>query len=301
MASFLKHEPAIRLGCFLGVLLLMALWEWLTPRRRLLLARPGRWLSNLGLASLNTLITALVLRLLMPLGVVGVALLAQEHGWGLFNNVALSEWLSVVLAFVALDLIIYLQHRLFHAVPLLWRLHLVHHADLDFDVTTGMRFHTFEILISLGIKIGTVVLLGAPALTVLLFEVLLNVTSMFDHANVRLPAWLDRLLRLFMVTPEMHRVHHSALVHETNSNFGFNLSWWDYLFRTYRSQPAAGHEGMIIGLTELRDPRRTDRLPGMLLLPFVTGAPEYPRGGKAVSPRRAPAQEVQNNKKGVPI
>src|SRR5204862_1231382 len=195
-----------------------------------------RWASSLGLVVLDTV----CVRFVYPAGAVGVALLAQERSWGLFNNWAVPAWLSVGLAVVALDFAIYLQHVTFHAVPLLWRLHMVHHADLDFDVTTGVRFHPLEILLSLGIKAGTVVLLGVPALAVLLFEVLLNATSLFNHGNVQLPAWLDRVLRLLVVTPEMHRVHHSTLPHETNSNFGFNLPWWDYLLGTYRAQPARG-------------------------------------------------------------
>ena len=232
----LNHEPAIRLGCFIGVLVVMALWEMLAPRRRLGVGRPVRWLSNFGLVVLDTV----AVRLLIALGAVGMAVLAQEHGWGLLNVVAVPSWLAVGLAVVALDFAIYLQHVLFHAVPLLWRLHMVHHADLDFDVTTGVRFHTIEILLSMSIKLAVVALLGAPALGVLIFEVLLNATSMFSHGNVRLPAWLDRLLRLVVVTPEMHRVHHSVHRCETNSNFGFNLPWWDYLFGTYRvSRPTA--------------------------------------------------------------
>jgi sterol desaturase/sphingolipid hydroxylase (fatty acid hydroxylase superfamily) len=266
------YECLIRLGFFAGILGLMALWEVLAPRRRLTVAKPGRWLSNLGLVALDTG----MVRVIAPLGAVGVALAAEANGWGLFNNVDIPAWLAVVLAVIALDLLIYLQHVLFHAVPLLWRLHLVHHADLDFDVTTGVRFHVVEILLSLGIKAAAVVLLGAPALAVLLFEVLLNATSMFSHGNVRLPTWLDRILRLVVVTPEMHRVHHSAVVRETNSNFGFNLPWWDYLLGTYRAAPAAGHERMTIGLEGIRDEQRADRLHWMLLLPLVA-----PTGGSA--------------------
>ena len=204
--AVLSHEPVVRLGCFAGVLLLMALWEALAPRRRLTVRRPARWFSNLGLVVVDTL----AVRFLVPLGAVGVAVLAAQRGWGLFNNVALPGWLAVLLSVVALDLAIYLQHLMFHAVPLLWRLHMVHHADLDFDATTGVRFHTLEILLSLLIKMGVVVLLGAPALGVVAFEVLLNATSLFGHGNVRLPGWLDRVLRLVVVTPEMHRVHHST-------------------------------------------------------------------------------------------
>jgi sterol desaturase/sphingolipid hydroxylase (fatty acid hydroxylase superfamily) len=249
----------------------MALWELLAPRRRLSSAKSTRWLSNLTLAALNTL----VVRILLPLGAVGMGVLAQERGWGLFNHLALPGWLTVLLAVIALDFVIYLQHVLFHAVPLLWHLHMVHHADLDFDVTTGVRFHTIEILISLGIKLAAVVLLGAPALAVLLFEVLLNATAMFSHGNVVLPGWLDRVLRLVLVTPEMHRVHHSVDPRETNSNFGFNLPWWDYLLGTYRSQPAAGHEGMSIGLSQFRG-EQVDRLPWMLALPFFGRVGNYP-------------------------
>jgi sterol desaturase/sphingolipid hydroxylase (fatty acid hydroxylase superfamily) len=249
----------------------MAAWEVLAPRRRLTTAKPVRWASNLGLVVLDTVAA----RLLLPLGAVGVALLAEERGWGLFNNLPLPAWLAVALSVVALDFVIYLQHVLFHAVPLLWRLHLVHHADLDFDVTTGVRFHTLEILLSLGIKAAAVILLGAPALAVLVFEVLLNATSLFNHGNVRLPAWLDRVLRLVVVTPEMHRVHHSVDPRETNSNFGFNLPWWDFLLGTYRAQPAAGHEGMTIGLEQFRD-ERVERLHWMLALPFVGRVGDYP-------------------------
>jgi sterol desaturase/sphingolipid hydroxylase (fatty acid hydroxylase superfamily) len=276
--GMLDHEPALRLGCFAGVLLAMVLWEKLAPRRRLAVGRRGRWPSNLGLVALNTL----AVRVVAPLGAVGVAALAQQHGWGLFNVVDVPAWLAVLLSVVALDLAIYLQHVLFHAVPALWRLHLVHHADLDFDATTGVRFHTLEILLSMGIKVSAVALLGAPPLGVLIFELLLSATSLFNHGNVRLPAGLDRLLRLAVVTPEMHRVHHSAVPSETNSNFGFNLPWWDYLFGTYRARPAAGHTGMTIGLRQLRDARRVERLHWMLALPFLGSPGDYPvnrRGG----------------------
>jgi sterol desaturase/sphingolipid hydroxylase (fatty acid hydroxylase superfamily) len=268
----MNNESIIRLACFGGVMLLMALWEIAAPRRHLKVGRPWRWASNLGLVAVNTLAA----RLLVATGAVGVALVAQERGWGVFHNVALPAWLVVILSVVALDLTIYLQHVMFHAVPLFWRLHLVHHADLDFDTTTGIRFHTIEIVLSLGIKAGAVVLLGAPALAVLIFEVLLNATSLFNHGNVRLPTWLDRLLRLFVVTPEMHRVHHSVYPRETNSNFGFNLPWWDFLFGTYRAQPADGHESMTVGLKHLRDERTVERLHWMLLLPFLSGGGNYP-------------------------
>jgi sterol desaturase/sphingolipid hydroxylase (fatty acid hydroxylase superfamily) len=286
--SHLGSESVIRLGCFGGVLLLMALWEALAPRRRSALSKPFRWFNNLALVGLDTL----VVRVLVPLGAVGMARISQERGWGLLNNVALPGWLAVVLAVVALDFVIYFQHVLFHAVPALWRLHMVHHADLEFDTSTGVRFHPLEILLSAGIKVGAVVLLGASALAVLIFEVVLNATSLFNHGNVRLSAWLDRLLRLVVVTPEMHRVHHSVLARETNSNFGFNLPWWDYLLGTYRSQPAAGHEGMTIGLKQFRD-EDVEHLGRMLVLPFAGQPGDYPlnrRGGNDMPAAASPPQ-----------
>jgi len=279
----------------------MALWEALAPRRQPKVAKSSRWISNLALVSLNTLLITIVVRLLLPLGAVGMALLAQERGWGIFQNLSLPNWLVIPIAIIALDFAIYLQHVLFHSVPLLWRLHMVHHADLDVDVTTGVRFHTLEILLSLVIKLAAVVVLGAPALAVLLFEILLNATSMFSHGNVRLKGWLDRWLRLVLVTPDMHRVHHSAIVTETNSNFGFNLPWWDYLFGTYRRQPSAGHKAMTIGLAQLQD-IRMDQLPWMLALPFLGDLGDYPinrRGNRLpVSDRRTTNEMTTSNPKG---
>ncbi|HEX7063241.1 MAG TPA: sterol desaturase family protein, partial [Woeseiaceae bacterium] len=249
--SAFAHEPVLRLGAFLGVLSVMALWEAVAPRRPQRYRRRQRWPHNLLLVALDTL----AVRLIFPLAAVGAALIATEHGWGLLNALTLPPWLALPVAVLALDFVIYLQHRLFHAVPWLWRLHRVHHADLEFDVTTGVRFHPLEILLSMGIKLAAVVALGAPALAVLIFEVLLNATSLFNHGNVRLPERLDRVLRLFLVTPDMHRVHHSIVRRETDSNFGFNLPWWDRLLGTYRAQPAAGHLGMTIGIEQFREAR----------------------------------------------
>ncbi len=251
-------EPLIRLGCFAGVLALMVLWEILAPRRPQGIGRRVRWPGNLGVVVVDTMI----LRLLFPTAAVGAALVGEAHGWGLLNQLALPGWLAVLVTILVLDLVIYLQHVLFHAVPGLWRLHRMHHADLEIDVTTGIRFHPGEIVLSMLIKIGVVVALGAPAVGVLLFEVLLNATSMFNHGNVRLPLPLDRALRWLLVTPDMHRVHHSIVPSETNSNFGFNLAWWDRLFGTYRPQPAAGHLGMTIGIETFREPGelRLDRM-----------------------------------------
>jgi sterol desaturase/sphingolipid hydroxylase (fatty acid hydroxylase superfamily) len=259
-----SYQTAVRLGLFAAVFALMAFWELLAPRRRLTKGQPVRRLSNLGLLLLDVL----AMRLVLPMGAVGVAVVGEQHGWGVLNNLSLPGWLAVVLAVVALDFVIYIQHILFHSVPVLWRVHRVHHADLDFDVTTGVRFHTIEILLSLGIKLAAIVLLGVPATAVLVFEVVLNASSLFSHGNVRLPLWLDRILRLLIVTPDMHRVHHSTIPDETNSNFGFNLPWWDYLLGTYRSQPVRGHEGISLGLSQFQD-ERVEQLHWMLALPFI--------------------------------
>jgi sterol desaturase/sphingolipid hydroxylase (fatty acid hydroxylase superfamily) len=212
---------------------------------------------------------------------VGLALIANARALGLFNEVQLPAWIAVVASVILLDLAIYFQHVLFHAVPVLWRLHRMHHADLDIDVTTGLRFHPIEILLSMVIKLAVVIALGAPALAVLLFEVLLNATSLFNHSNVRIPERFDGVLRWVVVTPDMHRVHHSILLRETNSNFGFNLPWWDRLFGTYRPQPAAGQESMTIGIEQFRDPRELG-LDRMLLQPFRGDAGRYPAGERQV-------------------
>lgn len=245
----------------------MALWESLAPRRERSFSRLRRWPSNFGLVVFNTV----ALRLLVPTAAVGAALVSAERGWGLFHQVALPSWLEILATVLLLDLVIYAQHVLFHSVPLLWRLHRMHHTDLDLDVTSGARFHTIEILASMGIKLVVVAVLGAPAVGVLIFEIVLNATAMFNHANVRIPESLDRVLRLVLVTPDMHRVHHSIIPRETHSNFGFNLPWWDRLFHTYRDQPEAGHTGMIIGIQQFREPREL-LLDRMLIQPFRNDA-----------------------------
>jgi len=260
---FLTDEPLIRLVSFAGIFAAMAVWEMLAPRRDQKLGRGTRWPSNIGIVVLDTVLV----RLVFTTTAVGLALVAEGRGWGLLHALDLPAWASVPLAVAALDFAIYLQHVLFHAVPALWRLHRMHHADLDIDVTTGARFHPIEILLSMGIKLGVVAALGTPAVAVLAFEVLLNATSMFNHSNVRMPIRLDRVLRWIVVTPDMHRVHHSIVARETNSNFGFNLPWWDRLFGTYRDQPAAGHETMTIGIEQFREPAE-QRLDRMLTLPF---------------------------------
>jgi sterol desaturase/sphingolipid hydroxylase (fatty acid hydroxylase superfamily)/rhodanese-related sulfurtransferase len=277
-SSLLGFEPAIRIAAFAGVFAMMALWELLAPRRALMIGRRSRWPSNLGIVALDTLLV----RLLFPTAAVGTALLGEAAGWGLLPRLGISGWPAVAVAVMALDLAVYLQHVLFHAVPALWRLHRMHHADLDFDVTTGARFHPIEIVLSMVWKLAIVVALGAPALAVLGFEVLLNATAMFNHGNVRIPKHLDRWLRWLVVTPDMHRVHHSIVSAETNSNFGFNLPWWDRLLGTYREAPAAGHESMTIGLEQFRDPGEL-RLDRMLLQPFR----ELARGREAGGGRSA--------------
>ena len=261
------YEPYIRLGAFAGVFIVLAVWEFIGPRRKQAIGRGWRWPNNIGIVIVDTLLV----RILFPTTTVGLAMFSEARGFGLFNTIALPAWVGVLASVVILDLAIYLQHVLFHAVPALWRLHRMHHADLEFDVSTGLRFHPIEILLSMLIKLAVVAVLGAPALAVLIFEVLLNSTSMFNHANVRIPPGIDRVLRWLVVTPDMHRVHHSILARETNSNFGFNLPWWDRLFGTYRAQPAAGHTKMTIGIDLFRKVGDL-RLDRMLIQPLIGAA-----------------------------
>jgi sterol desaturase/sphingolipid hydroxylase (fatty acid hydroxylase superfamily) len=257
-------EMAVRLSAFAAVLAAMALWEWSAPRRAFTTRRGPRWRDNLGLV----LISTIVVRLAVPLGAAGLAIAAREQGFGLLNVLATPPWAAFAAGLVALDLVIYAQHFAFHHVPVLWRLHKVHHTDLDVDASTGVRFHPVEILLSMGIKLAAVAALGPPPAAVVTFEALLNATSLWSHGNVALPARLERRLRRLVVTPEMHRVHHSIKTHETNSNFGFNLPWWDHLFRTYRAEPEDGHEGMALGIAGYRDPRRLHLL-RLLAVPFT--------------------------------
>ena len=268
LGAALAGEPLIRLSCFCGVLVLMTLWEVLTPRRPQSIRRLLRWPNNVGLVVLNTF----VVRLMFPFAAVGMAFLAHTKGWGLFNIVPIPAWLAIPGAVLLLDLTLYGQHVVFHAVPLLWRLHRMHHADLEFDVTTGLRFHPGEIAVSMLIKLAAVLVLGVAPIAVLIFEVVLNATSMFNHGNVLLPAQIDRVLRLFVVTPDMHRVHHSIDRRETDSNFGFNVPWWDRLFGTYRDQPALGHDRMTLGIDRFREPREL-WLDRMLWQPLRCDAP----------------------------
>ena len=258
------NPTAIRLIAFAGVFVSLAVCEILAPRRKLLTSKVQRWFANLTLIALNPLSVVLI----FPLLPIGLSMFASEQGWGLLNQWALPYWLEVLIGVVVLDFVVYAQHVLHHAMPVLWRLHMVHHADLDFDMTTGLRFHPIEIIVSMVIKLSAVAALGAPPLAVLIFEIALNSTAMFNHANIRLPGKLDRMLRLIVVTPDMHRVHHSVIIKETNSNYGFNLPWWDRLFGTYKDQPQKGHTDMVIGLSQFRDPQKLT-LPRILILPFV--------------------------------
>jgi sterol desaturase/sphingolipid hydroxylase (fatty acid hydroxylase superfamily) len=268
------HEAGLRLGAFLAVLLTLLGAQELWPRRALPARRGPRWLVNLSLVAIDTA----VVRLIVPLGAAAAALWAAGHRFGLFTHLPWPPLLEAALAFLALDALIYWQHRLFHRIPLFWRLHRMHHSDLEIDATTGVRFHPVEIVVSLLIKLAAVVALGAPALAVIAFEVALNATSLFNHTNLRLPPGLDRALRLLLVTPDMHRVHHSVHRREHDSNYGFNLAWWDHLFGSYTDQPAEGHTGMRIGLPMFRDATDQGLLPLLVqpvrpLTPAARSAP----------------------------
>lgn len=263
-------ETIIRFGSFIAVFIVMALWETRRPRRSSTQPKSRHWLTNLSLLAVDVL----ALRLLLGVGAFATALYAGQHGWGLFNLTSWPYWLEFLLAWLLLDLALYLQHVLSHALPIFWRLHRVHHSDLDFDLTTGVRFHPVEIFLSMLYKMAAVAALGAPPWAVLIFEVVLNGASVFNHGNVHLPEKIDRWLRLMIVTPDMHRVHHSSIVNETNSNFGFSISLWDRLCGTYRAQPALGQLGFEIGLKEFRDPNRLG-LVDLLLFPLLRRMGQY--------------------------
>ena len=260
----LTSEPVIRIACFAGVLIVMALFEVIAPRRDLVLAKHKRWFTNLGIVVVDTV----ALRVLFPVLAVGMAEIASARGWGVLAWTDLPVWLEIIIAVVLLDLAIYGQHVASHKVPILWRVHKVHHADRDIDVTTGLRFHPIEICLSMLYKFVVIIALGAPALAVFIFEVVLNGTAMFNHSNVKLPGPLDRIVRTLIVTPDMHRVHHSVIQREHDTNYGFNLSIWDRLFRTYTDQPSLGHKGMTIGLAPYQS-EKPARLGWALALPFM--------------------------------
>jgi sterol desaturase/sphingolipid hydroxylase (fatty acid hydroxylase superfamily) len=262
----MDNEIYLRLTFFFTIFISMAIWEIVKPRRVLTTSKGNRWIINLSV----TLIDALIIRLIFPIAAIGIALIAEEHNWGLFNRLAMDNLAAGIVAILIFDLTIYFQHVVFHNISVFWRLHMVHHTDLDIDVTTGARFHPVEILLSMAIKMGVIILIGAPAYSVLVFEILLNGTSMFNHGNIYISPKIDRIIRLLVVTPDMHRVHHSVIIRETNSNFGFNFPWWDRIFRTYKDQPGKGHLDMIIGLANFRDAKRLT-LSYILTLPLLGG------------------------------
>lgn len=264
-AYIVENEAVFRLAAFLAVFALMTLWEIWRPCRNPRVRKGRRWINNLALVILNTLLV----RLLFPAAAVGVALFAGANGWGVLNYLSWPPAAEFLAALIILDMAIYLQHVMFHAVPLFWRFHRVHHADPDFDVTTGVRFHPIEIIVSMLIKFVVILALGPPLLAVIVFELILNAMAMFNHSNIRLPAGFEHALRLIFVTPDMHRVHHSMEIDEANSNFGFNLSWWDKLFGTYIDQPRMGHQAMAIGIRAYQDLNTCVSLPRILLIPFL--------------------------------
>ena len=259
----MSNGDTIRLGIFILAFLIIAVWEVLAPRRKTTHQRKKRWYGNLGLGALNPL----VLRFCFPVLVIGVAVQAQQYGWGLFNVIETPYVIELILCLLLFDLAIYGQHIVFHRLSWLWRLHKVHHSDPDFDLTTALRFHPLEIVLSMLIKMIVTVLLGAPPLAVLIFEIVLNLTAIFNHGNIYIPISVDRALRKFLVTPDMHRIHHSTVPTETNSNYGFNLSCWDHLFTTYTAEPGKGQESMAIGLDEFKGTDKL-RLAELLTLPF---------------------------------
>lgn len=260
-------ETTLRFSAFLGIFVIMALLEFLIPKRKPKHSRARRWLTNLAIVGIDSVVVRLMAVFFIPLAAMAAAFWAESAGWGLFNLLAWPAWAEILLAVVLLDLAIFGQHVASHKWPPLWRLHKVHHTDVDIDVSTGIRFHPIEIALSMLWKIAVVIALGAAPVAVVLFEVILNGGSLFTHSNIALPAKLDRALRLVFVTPDMHRIHHSVHRREHDTNFGFNLSVWDRLFSTYTVDPEEGHTGMTVGLPEHQNTQPT-RLLWSLLLPF---------------------------------
>ena len=267
----MESEGIIRIILFLLVFCSIATWEKLRPKRLKDPRRLNRWSINLGLMLLNTL----TLRLIFPMAAVGMALYAEQHQLGILNHIDLHPGLAIMISVIVLDLFIYFQHVLFHAVPALWRLHMIHHTDLEYDLTTGVRFHPIEIIISMLLKFLVIIALGPPAIAVLIFEILLNSCAMFNHGNIKLPASVDSILRKLIVTPDMHRIHHSTIKTETNSNYGFNLSVWDKLFGTYKAKALREQTTMDIGLENYRDSNDLSYLK-LLKLPLTGKIGRYP-------------------------
>jgi sterol desaturase/sphingolipid hydroxylase (fatty acid hydroxylase superfamily) len=264
-SAVIFHEPLIRLAFFAGIFVAVAAAETLKPRRKLMASKPKRWINNILLSFIDTI----VLRLVFPVLPVGVAVYCEEKGWGMLNYFHFPSWIAIICGIVLMDLVIYGQHRMFHLTPVFWRLHKVHHIDQDIDVTTGLRFHPLEMILSMMIKMTAVAAIGATPVAVVIFEIMLNGITMFNHGNMHIPIAIDNIIRLMVVTPDMHRVHHSVIAKETNSNYGFNFPWWDRLFGTYRPQPEKGHRQMTIGLNGYFDPEYL-QLSRMLITPFVS-------------------------------
>ncbi len=287
LSLFQFSEAAVRMTVFILVFAAMAVWEMAAPRRILAAGKAGRWFTNLLIVLINTILV----RVIFPVMPVALAVVAGARGWGLLNSINAPSWLEFIFALVLLDLSVYLQHVMYHVLPPLWRLHLVHHADLDIDVTTGLRYHPVEIILSLMVRLSAVAVIGPDPLAVAVYEIVLNGMLMFNHGNVRMPAGADGVLRYFAVTPDMHRVHHSAVIPETNSNFGLTLSWWDRIFGTYRGEPAAGREGMKIGLAQYRDEGELS-LPRLMILPVIADT-----GGYDITGRSREAEAVVSKQK----
>lgn len=260
----IEHETVIRGYAFYGMFSLIALWESLLPAKRPTTSTPMRWINNFALLIMENVF----MRWVFPLFAIMLSAYLAERGLGWFNQFPAPLWLSFMLTVVALDAKAYVVHRLLHSVPWLWRLHKIHHTDLDYDVTTGLRFHPLESLVTMGSTLLVIALLGAPPVAVITYEILFIVTALFNHGNIHLPSRLDDLLRLALVTPDMHRIHHSAEMRETNSNYSGVFSVWDRAFGTYIRNPALGQDGMIMGLAEYRDARVLN-LYRLLIMPFV--------------------------------
>jgi len=267
----IQNEPIIRMSFFFGMIILMGSWELYAPKKAPTISKAYRWVNNLGLVFFNSFI----IKILLPIASTSVAVLAMQNNWGVLNYYEIPTWIGVIVFIVVMDLIIYFQHIMVHAIPIFWRLHRVHHADLDYDTTTGSRFHPIEIVLSMFIKFTAIVLIGPSVIAVILFEIILNAMAMFNHGNVSLNKTLDKYLRYFIVTPDMHRVHHSIEQHETNSNFGFNISLWDRIFGTYKQDAKAGQENMIIGIQDITEKKQTNNIFGMLMIPFIKRNDKY--------------------------
>lgn len=269
----ITHEALLRSSCFVGLLVIMLFWEWVAPKRVYHLPRITRWLNNLSIVIINNLI----IRIIRPAALVGVALLVRKQSFGLFYWLSLPAVISLPVSIVLLDLAIYWQHRIFHSVGVLWRMHRMHHTDMDLDTTTGIRFHPFEIIISTVYKSLLILLFGIGPAAVILFEIILNATSLFNHGNVRIYAKLEKWLRFIIVTPDMHQIHHSVKPFETNSNYGFNFSFWDRIFKSYRQDPQGGQQGLTIGINTFRDRKTVMWLSGLLITPFLRQVGDYLR------------------------